>query len=282
MNETEQFDTVITSHRGWFDINLRELWRYRDLILMFVKRNFIASYKQTILGPSWAIIQPFLTTVVYTIVFGNLAKLPTAGVPPFLFYMCGNIAWGYFSGCLTQTAHTFTGHAGIMGKVYFPRLAMPISSVLTQLIKFGIQLLFFLGFLAYYSWLNRTAYFSWRLVYMPLLLLNMALLGLGCGVIISSLTTKYRDLSMLIAFGLHLWMYGTPVVYSIDMVPAKWRTLYLCNPMTIVIESFRSMFFDANKLTSGDIALNWGITLFIAVCGILLFNRVEKTFMDTV
>ena len=282
MNETEQFDTVITSHRGWLDINLRELWRYRDLILMFVKRNFIAAYKQTVLGPSWAIIQPLLTTVVYTVVFGNLAKLPTDGIPPFLFYMCGNIAWGYFSGCLTQTAHTFTAHAGIMGKVYFPRLVMPIASVLSNLIKFGIQLLFFVGFLAYYSHLNHTVYFSWRLVYMPLLLLNMALLGLGCGVIISSLTTKYRDLSMLVGFGLHLWMYGTPVVYSIDMVPAKWRALYLCNPMTIVIESFRSMFFGSTNLTAGDIALNWGITLFIALCGILLFNRVEKTFMDTI
>ena len=282
MEQSEQFDTVITSHRGWLDINLRELWRYRDLILMFVKRTFIAAYKQTVLGPSWAIIQPLLTTVVYTVVFGNLAKLPTDGIPPFLFYMCGNLAWGYFSGCLTQTSHTFTAHAGIMGKVYFPRLVMPIASVLSNLIKFGIQLLFFIGFLGYYSWLNHTAYFSWRILYMPLLLLNMALLGLGCGVIISSLTTKYRDLSMLVGFGLHLWMYGTPVVYSIEMVPAKWRTLYLCNPMTIVLESFRSMFFGANNLTPNDIALNWGITLFIALCGILLFNRVEKTFMDTV
>ncbi len=282
MEEAEKFDTVITAHRGWFDINFKELWRYRDLILMFVKRTFIAAYKQTVLGPSWAIIQPFLTTVVYTIVFGNLAKLPTDGIPPFLFYMCGNMAWGYFSGCLTQTAHTFTAHAGIMGKVYFPRLVMPIASVLSQLIKFGIQLLFFVGFLTYYSCINHTPYITWRIVYMLPLLLNMALLGLGCGVIISSLTTKYRDLSMLIAFGMHLWMYGTPVVYSIDMVPARWRTLYLCNPMAIVIECFRGMFFVSPHVTAVNIATSVSTTVIIAAFGILLFNRVEKTFMDTI
>ncbi|OQC16053.1 MAG: ABC-2 type transporter [Lentisphaerae bacterium ADurb.Bin082] len=282
MRDKETFDTVITSHRGWFDVNIREIIRYRDLILMFVKRNFIANYKQTILGPAWAIVQPLLTTVVFTIVFGRIAHLPTDGVPPFLFYMCGNVAWGYFSGCLTQTATTFTANAGVMGKVYFPRLVMPISSVFSQLIQFGIQFLFLLFFLAYYSFLNNTPYITWGILYLPLLLLNMALLGLGCGVIISSLTTKYRDLTMLIGFGIHLWMYATPVVYTIDMIPEKWRALYLCNPMAITIELFRNMFFGTNTLTAANIAFCWGITLLITLGGILLFNRVEKTFMDTV
>ena len=279
---TEQFDTVISCKHSLLDINIREIIRYRDLIFMFVKRNFVANYKQTILGPSWAIIQPLLTTIVFTIVFGRLAKLPTDGIPPFLFYMCGNVAWGYFAGCLNQTANTFTANAHIMGKVYFPRLVMPISSVLGQLIQFSIQFLFMVCFIVYYSLINHTPYITWGVLYLPLLLLNMALLGLGCGVIISSLTTKYRDLHHLIGFGIQLWMYGTPVVYTIDMVPAKYRSIYLCNPMAIVIESFRNMFFGKSVLTFGNIALSWGITLIIALLGILLFNRVEKTFMDTV
>lgn len=276
------FDTVITSKRGWFEINIRELIHYRDLILMFVKRNFVANYKQTILGPSWAIIQPLLTTVVFTIVFGRLAKLPTDGIPPFLFYMCGNIAWGYFAGCLHLTANTFTANAHVMGKVYFPRLVMPLSSVLSQLIQFSIQFMFFIVFIIYYSFLNHTPYITWNVFIMPLLLFQMAMLGLGCGVIVSSLTTKYRDLHHLVAFGIQLWMYGTPVVYTIDMVPVKWRSLYLCNPMVIVIESFRNMFFGSSVVTITDIALSWGITILIASFGILLFNRVEKTFMDTI
>lgn len=282
MQDKETFDTVITSHRGWFDVNLRELFRYRDLIFMFVKRNFIANYKQTILGPAWAIIQPLLTTVVFTIVFGRIAHLPTDGVPPFLFYMCGNVAWGYFSGCLNQTATTFTANAAVMGKVYFPRLVMPISSVFSQLIQFGIQFLFLVCFMVYFSFINHTPYLTWSILYLPLLLLQMALLGLGCGVIISSLTTKYRDLHHLVGFGIQLWMYATPVVYTIDMIPAKWRRLYLCNPMAIVIESFRDMFFGTSVVTWSNIAISWGITLAIALLGILLFNRVEKTFMDTV
>lgn len=278
----KQFDTIITSKRGWLDINVRELIRYRDLIFMFVKRNFIANYKQTVLGPAWAIIQPLMTTVVFTIVFGRIAKMPTDGVPPFLFYMCGNVAWAYFAGCLNQTATTFTANAAIMGKVYFPRLVMPISAVLNQLIMFAIQFLFLVGFLVYFSFLNHTPYITWGLLYLPLLLLNMAMLGLGCGVIISSLTTKYRDLTMLIGFGIQLWMYATPVVYTIDMIPEKWRGLYLCNPMAITIESFRNMFFGTQTLTAFNIAVCWGFTIFITLGGILLFNRVEKTFMDTI
>lgn len=282
MCANKKFDTVITCHRGWLDLNLRELFRYRDLIFMFVKRTFVANYKQTILGPAWAIVQPLLTTVVFTIVFGNLAKLPTDGVPPFLFYMCGNVAWGYFASCIVSTANTFTGNSHIMGKVYFPRLVMPISSVLSALIAFGIQFVFFIGFLVYYSWLNHTAYITWNICYFPLLLLNMAMLGLGCGVIVSSLTTKYRDLAMLVAFGVQLWMYATPVVYPIALVPARLKTLYMCNPMATVIEAFRGMFFGSPCLSVNDVILSSVMTLVIFCLGVVLFNRVEKTFVDTV
>jgi lipopolysaccharide transport system permease protein len=282
MNDNTSFDTVITARSGWFDINLRELWRYRDLAFLFVKRNFIAYYKQTILGPAWAIIQPLLTTVVFTIVFGRLAKLPTDGVPPFLFYMCGNIAWGYFAGCLTATGSTFTQNAAIFGKVYFPRLTMPISTVMSQLISFAIQFLFFLGFLAFYSFLNKTVYLTPLIWLLPFFLLQMALLGLGCGIIVSSLTTKYRDLTMLVSFGTQLWMYATPVVYPAAMVPEKWQNLYRLNPMVAIIEGFRDMFFSTGTFNWTDCGISWAVTLLMLGIGVVLFSKVEKTFMDTV
>ena len=282
MDDNSSFETVITARSGWFDINLRELWRYRDLALLFVRRNFIANYKQTILGPAWAIIQPLLTTVVFTIVFGSLAKLPTDGVPPFLFYMCGNIAWGYFAGCLTATGSTFTQNAAIFGKVYFPRLTMPISTVMSQLISFAIQFLFFLGFLAFYSFLNKTVYLTPFIWLLPFFLLQMALLGLGCGIIVSSLTTKYRDLTMLVSFGTQLWMYATPVVYPAAMVPEKWQNLYRLNPMVAIIEGFRDMFFSTGTFNWTDCGISWAVTLLMLGIGVVLFSKVEKTFMDTV
>jgi lipopolysaccharide transport system permease protein len=282
MDDNSSFETVITARSGWFDINLRELWRYRDLALLFVRRNFIANYKQTILGPAWAIVQPLLTTVVFTIVFGRLAKLPTDGVPPFLFYMCGNIAWGYFAGCLTATGSTFTQNAAIFGKVYFPRLTMPISTVISQLISFAIQFLFFLGFLAFYSFLNKTVYLTPLIWLLPFFLLQMALLGLGCGIIVSSLTTKYRDLTMLVSFGTQLWMYATPVVYPAAMVPEKWQNLYRLNPMVAIIEGFRDMFFSTGTFNWTDCGISWAVTLLMLGIGVVLFSKVEKTFMDTV
>ena len=282
MENNNSFQTTITARNGWFDINLTELWRYRDLVLMFVKRSFIAMYKQTILGPAWAIIQPLLTTVVFTIVFGRLAKLPTDGVPPFLFYMCGNVTWGYFSGCLNATGTTFTQNAGIFGKVYFPRLVMPLSAVLTQLISFAIQFVFFIGFLTYFSILNHTVYLNSQVFLLPLLLLQMALLGLGCGIIVSALTTKYRDLAMLVSFGIQLWMYATPVVYPLTMVPERWQKLYMLNPMVTIIETSRNIFFNTGSLRLADYAVSWGITVSLLIIGIVLFSKVEKTFMDTV
>lgn len=277
----KDFSTVIVPKRGWLDINLKEVWKYRDLIVLFVKRNFVSQYKQTILGPAWAIIQPLLTTVVFTVVFGSLAGLAADGVPSFLFYMSGTVAWHYFSGCLTGTASTFTGNAAILGKVYFPRLVMPISNVLTNLISFSIQFVMFLIFLVVY-WVQGTVQPNLMALMLPILVAHMALLSLGVGIIISSLTTKYRDLAMLVGFGVQLWMYATPVAYDVGIIPAKYIDLYMLNPMTPIINTFRYAFLGVGSFDLGCYLLSWGVTAVILFFGVVLFNRVEKTFMDTV
>lgn len=277
----EKFSTVIVPKTGWFDINLKEVWQYRDLVMLFVRRNFVSQYKQTILGPMWAIIQPLLTTVVFTVVFGSLAGLSAEGVPSFLFFLSGNVAWQYFSGCLTSTANTFTGNAGILGKVYFPRLVMPISTVMTNLISFGIQMAMFLGFLVYY-WVQGAVQPNWYVLLTPVLIVHMAMLSLGTGVIISALTTKYRDLKMLVGFGVQLWMYATPVAYDIGIIPAKYMGLYMLNPMTPVVNAFRTAFLGLGSFEIGYYLLSWAVTALILFVGVVLFSRVEKTFMDTV
>lgn len=277
----EKFQTVIVPKTGWFDINLKEVWRYRDLISLFVKRNFVANYKQTILGPAWAVIQPLLTTVVFTVVFGSLAGLAADGVPPFLFYLSGNVAWTYFSTCLTQTASTFTSNSAILGKVYFPRIVMPISTVFTNLISFSIQFIMFIIFLLYYCAKGEVQLNSLALLF-PLLVLQMAMLGLGTGIIVSALTTKYRDLQMLVAFGVQLWMYATPVAYDIGIIPQRFMGIYMLNPMTSIINIFRKAFLGLGDFELMYYLISWGITIIILFIGIILFNRVEKTFMDTV
>lgn len=281
MNNSKEFSTIIVPKTGWFDLNLKEVWKYRDLIVLFVKRNFVSQYKQTILGPAWAIIQPLLTTVVFTVVFGSLAGLAADGVPSFLFYMSGTVAWHYFSGCLTGTASTFTGNAAILGKVYFPRLVMPISNVLTNLISFSIQFAMFLIFLVI-CWIQGTVQPNLMMLMLPVLVAHMALLSLGVGIIISSLTTKYRDLAMLVGFGVQLWMYATPVAYDIGIIPAKYMDLYMLNPMTPIINTFRYAFLGIGRFDLGYYLLSWGVTAVILFFGVVLFNRVEKTFMDTV
>ena len=279
--QMEDFDVVIVSKKGWFDIDFKELWRYRDLILLFVKRNFISLYKQTILGPAWAIIQPLLTTVIFTVVFGSMAGLSADGGPSFLFYMSGTILWTYFSSCLTKTASTFTANARILGKVYFPRLVMPISTVLTNLISLAIQFAMFLCFLAYYVSRGEVRPSGYVLL-LPLLVLQTALLSLGSGIIVSALTTKYRDLQMLVSFGVQLWMYGTPVAYDIRIIPAKYMRFYMLNPMTPIINVFRKALLGIGRFQPGYYLCGWVVTIFITFIGIVLFNHVEKTFMDTV
>ena len=277
----QKFTTVIVPKTGLFDFHLKELVKYRDLIFLFVRRNFVSQYKQTILGPAWALIQPLLTTVVFTVVFGRLAGLAPGGVPSFLFFMSGNIAWGYFSGCLTATANTFTGNAAIFGKVYFPRLVSPISTVLTNLISFGIQFLLFIVFLAIY-WVRGAVQPNLYALMLPLLMVQMAMLSLGVGIIISSLTTKYRDLKMLVSFGVQLWMYGTPVAYDIGIVPEKFMGLYMLNPMTPIINFFRKAFLGLGSFEMPYYLISWGVTLAVLFIGLMMFNKVEKTFMDTV
>lgn len=277
----EEFSTVILPKTGWLDINIREVWQYRDLITLFVRRNFVSQYKQTILGPLWAIIQPLLTTVVFTVVFGSLAGLAAEGVPSFLFFLSGNVAWQYFSSCLTSTANTFTGNAGILGKVYFPRLVMPISTVMTNLIAFAIQMAMFLIFLVWY-WIQGAVQPNWYMLLMPVLIVHMAMLSLGTGVIISALTTKYRDLKMLVGFGVQLWMYATPVAYDVAIIPERLMGLYMLNPMTPIVNAFRYAFLGIGSFEMGYYLLSWAVTLVILFLGVVLFSRVEKTFMDTV
>ncbi len=238
---------IITPRKKWYDLQLRDVWHYRDLIGMFVRRDFVSRYKQTILGPLWFLIQPFLTSVVFVVVFGNIAGLPTDGLPQMLFYMSGNVLWNYFSGCLTGTSTTFTSNAHLFGKVYFPRLVTPISIIISNLITFAIQFLFFLGFFIYFILRGSDVHFTTWALTLPLLIILMAGLGLGFGIIISSLTTKYRDLQQLIGFGVSLLMYVTPVIYPISSIPEKWRWIAEVNPITPVIETFRAGFLGAGN-----------------------------------
>lgn len=279
--------TRIRPKSGWFDIDFKDLWHYKDLVWMLVKRDFTLIYKQTVLGPAWVVIQPMLTTLVFTVIFGNVAGLPTDGIPRFMFYMSGNIAWSYFANCLTQTSNTFISNRNLFGKVYFPRLCMPLSTVISQLINFFVQFAVFLGFVVYYALRPGSAVQpNWRLIALtPLMLLQLGMLGLGFGIIVSSMTTKYRDLSLLVSFGVHLWMYATPVIYPASMIAEKFPNLlglYMLNPMTPLIELFRSAYLGTACYYMNYYWLSILITILVFILGVILFSRVEKTFMDTV
>ncbi|MFC1792133.1 ABC transporter permease [Planctomycetota bacterium] len=281
-NDSEKWDLVIGPKRGWLDLKLKDIWLYRDLVFHFVRRDFVAFYKQTILGPLWYIIQPLLTTLVFTVIFGKVAKIPTDGVPPFIFYLSGTVAWGYFSNCLKETSDTFIKNSKIFGKVYFPRLTVPLSVVIINLAKFGIQFLLFLGFLVYFIKIESPIKPNLFILFLPVLLLQMATLSLGAGILISSMTTKYRDVKFLVGFGIQLWMYATPVVYSVSAVPERFRFVYMLNPLASIIETFRYSFLGTGAVNAVDILISWGVTILLLVSGIILFNRVDKTFMDTV
>lgn len=289
MSQTQQFKTTITSDHKLFDLHLKETMQYRDLIFLFVKRDFTAKYKQTVLGPAWALIQPLLTTVVFTIIFGRLAKLTTADVPGnhvvpgFLFYMIGNIAWGYFSGTLQATSNTFLANSATMGKVYYPRLVAPISTAFSNLISFVIQLVMFLVIWAFFLIGGGTSIqVTPMLLLIPLLVVQMIILSVGCGIIISALTTKYRDLAMLVGFGLQLWHYACPVAYGLQLIPAKWLGLYMLNPVTPIITTFRYAVFGFGYFDMGYYLLSWGVSIVVFVIGLILFSRIERTFMDTI
>ena len=284
-----QYKTTITSKHRLLDLHIRETLRYRDLIFLFVKRDFTAKYKQTILGPLWAVIQPLLTTVVFTIIFGRLAKLTTADapgdlkIPGFLFYMAGNICWGYFAATVNDVSNVFIKYRNIMGKVYFPRLVGPIASAFSNLISFGIQFVLMLGILLIYLLAGGTSVrITPILLLIPLLVLHLMVLAIGCGIIVSSVTTKYRDLAMLVSFGLQLWQYGSPVAYGLELVPLQYRGLYLLNPVTPILTAFRYALFGAGFFSLRYYVISLIVTLAVVLIGLILFSRIERTFMDTI
>ncbi len=281
-NNTTQWSTIIQSKTGWFDISMSEVWKYRDLVMLFVRRDFVSVYKQTILGPLWFLIQPLFSTLVFTIIFGKVAKIPTDGVPHALFYLSGIVCWNYFSSCLVKTSDTFVSNAGLFGKVYFPRLTVSIGVVITNMISFLIQFLLFMGVLFYYYLAGAAIQPNLWVLAIPLLLLEMAALGLGTGILISSLTTKYRDLAYLATFGVQLWMYGTPIVYPLSQIPQQWQWLYYLNPVASIVESFRFAFLGVGGVTMSHILSSIGIIILILVIGVIVFSRIEKNFMDTV
>jgi lipopolysaccharide transport system permease protein len=274
---------VIRPQGRWWELKLADVWHYRDLLWMFIRRDFVSVYKQTILGPIWFFIQPLLTTIMFTVIFSGVAKISTGGLPPMLFYLAGTIPWNYFSTCLTKTSGTFINNANLFGKVYFPRLVTPISIVASNLIQFSIQFLLFFGFLAYYIIKGTPLHpdLLMILVLTPALLLLMALLGLGTGILVSSLTTKYRDLTFLITFGVQLAMYATPVIYPMSNIPAKYRLIIEANPMSAIIESFRAIYL-GGAIPWPQLGLSAIVTGILLILGVAIFNKVEKTFMDTV
>lgn len=279
------FTLEIKPKNKLLDLNLTETWRYRDLLFLFVRRDFVAIYKQTVLGPLWFFIQPILTSLIQMVIFTGIAKLPVDNMPPLVFYLSGNVMWQYFSGCLTLTSNTFRDNAGIFGKVYFPRVITPLSMVISQLLKFGVQFSLFIAVWAVYMFQSDASFTlspSWHMLLLPVLILIMAGLGLGSGMLISALTTKYRDFSFLLTFAVQLMMYATPVIYPLSFVEAGYRKYILANPMTSVIETFRYGFTGTGTFEWTHLAYSFGFMVFVVFLGTIVFNKVEKTFMDTV
>lgn len=284
MKEIEgSWTEIIKSNRGWLDINLKEIWRYRDLILLFVRRDFVSIYKQTILGPIWLFIQPLFTTLIFYFVFNQIAKISTDGIDPMLFYLSGITLWNYFSDCFSRTSNTFVANASIFGKVYFPRLTAPISIILSNLIKFGIQVLLFIIIAVYQVMFNNAEiHMNSAILLLPVLILLMAILGLGMGILFSALTTKYRDLSFLLTFGIQLLMYATPIIYPLSFTSGKLHQLLSYNPITPIIENFRYSFFGIGTFDVGGLIYSTIFSISVLFIGILFFNKVENKFMDTV
>ena len=273
----------ISSSHGWLNLNLKEVWQYRDLIYLFTKRNFVVSYKQTILGPAWIFLTPLFSSIVQAFVFGGIAGIETDGVPMMLFYLCSNAIWAFFSSCLINNASTFTANAYVFGKVYFPRLTTPISNVLSSMIRFGIQMILVLAFMVYFLLQGAIDpnWATWLMV--PVELVHLGILGMGFGIIVSSMTTKYRDLTVLVDFGVQAWMYLTPIVYPLSTVTEGWmRKLVMINPVTPAVEMMRYAILGKGTIDLGYYGLSWGITLAVAMLGIMIFNKVERNFMDTV
>ncbi|MCX6238702.1 MAG: ABC transporter permease [Bacteroidia bacterium] len=280
--DDKEWDLVLEGSNSLFDLKFKDVWRYRDLLVMFVKRDFVSFYKQTILGPLWFFIQPLFTTIIYTFIFGSLAAISTDGLPQPLFYLAGITAWNYFADCLTKTSTVFRDNSNIFGKVYFPRLILPLSIVASNLVRFGVQMFLFFAMLGYYYWQGAAFTPNWALLMFPVLVLMMALLGLGMGLIVTAMTTKYRDLAFLITFGVQLMMYTTTVIYPLSAAPLKYKHIIELNPMTGIIEAFRYSFLGKGEFSAWSVGYSALITLIVLILGIVIFNKTEKTFVDTV
>ena len=282
----QKWTTIVRSSNNAYNMDLKGLKNCKDLIFLFVRRTFVAKYKQTILGPAWAVIQPFFTTVVYSVFFGNIAGLGASGVPNFIFYLSGTIVWTLFANCLTETSHTFTANSGILGKVYFPRLVMPISTAISQFIGFFIQFAFMLCFMVYYLITDAGLAPNIYMAMFPLVLIQLAILGMGFGMIVSALTTKYRDLAMIVGFGVSLWSYCSPVAYDMfsreQLMSGIIYKIYMLNPVTPAINLFRYGFLGSGEVDWLFYGISWATTAVVAVIGALMFSKSEKTFMDTV
>jgi lipopolysaccharide transport system permease protein len=277
-----EWDLLIRPKRHLLDINLREIWAYRDLIALFVRRDFVAKYKQTILGPFWFVLVPLISTMMYTLVFAGIAKISTEGMPPQLFYLSGIVAWSYFASCLNGTSSTFVSNAGIFGKVYFPRLVSPISIIISSMVQLGIQLLLLSCFMIYYRLTGYHIQINLHLIFIPLIVINLALLGLGFGIIFSAMTTKYRDLTNFLGFGVQLWMYVTPVIYPSSSVPEKYRILVFLNPVAPLVEAFKYGIIGAGQFSPIRMLYSVIFTIVLLFIGVIMFNRTEQNFMDTV
>jgi len=285
MHQPSNYEIVIRPTRGWFNLNLADLWQYRDLLVLLVHRDFVARYKQTVLGPAWYVLQPLLTTVVFSIIFGAVAKIPTDGLPPMLFYLAGLLGWNYFAQTFQSSSGTLVTNAGLFGKVYFPRLIVPLSAVISNLFTFAIQLATLLTLWIYFKLFTDAGPlfgFSVGIVWLPFVLLQVAALSLGGGLWLSALTAKYRDLVFLSGFIIQIWMYATPVIYPLSQIPEKWRWLAVLNPMTMPVEAIKVMFLGQGTIITGYLALSVGITISVLLSGVFSFNIAEKTFIDTV
>ena len=274
--------TVVSAKRGLFNLNLKELWKYRDLVILFVKRDLKNVYKQTVLGPLWIVINPFLSTFVFTVIFGIIANISTDGIPQFLFYMSGNILWSFFSSCFNRASSTFLSNARIFGKVYFPRFVMPLSGIIYNSITFLVQFVMFAILVAVYALTGANVHPNLIVLALPIMLIHIAFLGTGTGLIISSLTTKYRDLNVLVSFGLTLWMYLTPVVYPVSQIPESFRWIMLLNPVAPILETFRFAFLGSGSFEWIYLLISAAVTAVILIFGMIVFNQVEKNFIDTV
>ncbi len=280
MTDSQKWTAVITSESKLLHIPWKEIWDYRELILRLVHRDFVSRYKQTVLGSAWYVIQPLFTSLMFTLVFNRIAGISTGEVPPMLFFLAGTVCWGYFNSCVTNTATTFISNSSLFDKVYFPRLVVPLSQLIVNLIGFAMQMVLFLFFYVYFYLQGAGIAVGWRIIVLPVLILQMAALGLGVGCIVSAITTRFRDLQIMLGFFMQLWMYASCVVYPLSLVPENWRWLYALNPMVFIIEAFRFAFMSHGSVYLWQIIFSFFISIIVILVGLVMFNRAQRTCVD--